>query len=67
LPQGEDDLRLREFLLHPELLSECPILLEKLHPEWTKIRGSGQAEPGPGLVPRPGVVYNPSGVNQPCA
>ena len=33
-----------ELLLHPELLSECLILSKKLHPEWTKIRGSGQQE-----------------------
>ena len=39
---AHSDLRLRELLLHPELFSECPILSKKLHPEWTKIRGSGQ-------------------------
>jgi hypothetical protein len=39
---SHSDLRLLELLLHPELLSECPILLKRLHPEWTKIRGSGQ-------------------------
>jgi hypothetical protein len=42
LPKSKNDLSLRELLLHPELLSECPILSKKLHPEWTKIRGSGQ-------------------------
>jgi hypothetical protein len=42
LAEGKDDLSLRELLLHPELLSECPILSKKLHPEWTEIRGSGQ-------------------------
>jgi hypothetical protein len=42
LAQGEDDLRFRELFLHPELLSECPILSKKLHPEWTEIWGSGQ-------------------------
>jgi hypothetical protein len=44
LPKSKNDLSLRELLLHPELLSECPILSKKLHPEWTKIRGSGQEE-----------------------
>jgi len=40
----ERDLSLREPFLNPELLSECPILSKKLHSEWTKIRGLGQAE-----------------------
>jgi len=42
LPKSKNDLSFRELLLHPELLSECLILSKKLHPEWTKIRGSGQ-------------------------
>jgi hypothetical protein len=37
-------LQLPGVLLHPELLSECPILLKKLHPEWTKIQGADQIE-----------------------
>jgi hypothetical protein len=51
LAEGKDDLSLRELLLHPELLSECPILSKKLHPEWTEIRGSGQSTAG-SAIPR---------------